>query len=125
MTYANISSWFDNWERDLVELGFAFHDERGQCIIPGEQLQLIINFNETCLSADGREGRKGGHLEIVLHDPRLPMAGKVTNKDSITATLITGSNAVGEALPPHFQFQTKATAEEHERIWSEVFAFCP
>ena len=51
------------------------------------------------------------------------MTGKATNKDSLTATLITGSNAGGEALPPHFQFQTKATAEERERLRSDVFAF--
>ncbi len=25
---------------------------------------------------------------------------------------------------PHFQFQTKATAKERERIWSEVFVLC-
>ena len=33
-----------------------------------------------------------------------------------------GSNAAGEALPPHFQFQTKATTEEGQRIRNEVFA---
>ncbi len=32
-----------------------------------------------------------------------------------------GSNAAGEALPPHFQFQTKATTEEGQRICNEVF----
>jgi hypothetical protein len=122
-TYSNISSWFDCWEYDLVDLGFAFYDEHGECIISDEQMQNILNFDETCLSVDGSEGRRGGRPEIVLHDPRFPMTGKATNKDSVTATLITGSNAGGEALPPHFQFQTKATAEERERLRSDVFAF--
>ena len=63
--------------------------------------------------------------EIVLHDPRFPIAGKATNKDSLTATFISGSNAAGEALPPHFQFQMKATSGDRERIRSEVFAFTP
>ena len=54
-TYTNISLWFDNWEYDLVHLVFAFYDEHGQCIIPDEQLQNILNFNETCLSTDGSE----------------------------------------------------------------------
>jgi hypothetical protein len=53
------------------------------------------------------------------------MTGKATNKDSLTSTLICGSNAAGEALPPHFQFQTKATSGDRERIRSEVFAFTP
>jgi hypothetical protein len=70
--YTNISSWFDNWENDLVHLGFAFYDEHGQCIIPDEQLPNIINFDETCLSTDGSEGRRGGRPEIVLHDPHVP-----------------------------------------------------
>ena len=39
--------------------------------------------------------------------------------------MITGSNAAGEALVPQVQFQTQATDEERERIWSEVFALCP
>ena len=59
-TYGNISSWFDNWERDLTELGFASYNERGQCFILNNQLCFIINFDETCLSADGSKGRRGG-----------------------------------------------------------------
>jgi hypothetical protein len=50
-TYTDISSWFVNWEYDLVHLRFAFYDEHGQCIIPNEQLQNILDFNETCLTA--------------------------------------------------------------------------
>ena len=106
----------------MVNLGFTFNDKHGECIIPDEQIRNILNFDETCLSLDGSEGRRGGHPEIVLHDPRFPMTGKAMNKDSLTATFISGSNAAG---PPHFQFQTKATLGDRERICSEVFAFTP
>jgi hypothetical protein len=123
--YSNISSWFNNWEWDLVDLGFAFYNKDGQCVIPDEQLCNIGDFDETCLSADGSKGKRGGRPEIVIHDQRFPMAGKATNKDSLTATLICGSNAAGKALPPHFQFQTKATAEDHKRLCTQVFALCP
>ena len=58
---------------------------------------------------------------MTLHDPRFPYDGKRANKDSLTATLVCGSNAAGEALPPHFQFQTKTTTDEGERILNEVF----
>jgi hypothetical protein len=51
------------------------------------------------------------------------MTGKVMNNDSLTDTFISDSNAAGEALPPHFQFQTKPTSGDRERIRSEVFAF--
>jgi hypothetical protein len=59
-THANISSWFDNWEFDLVDLGFAVRAADGKVTIPDKQLPFIINFGETCLSLDGTEGRRGG-----------------------------------------------------------------
>ena len=31
--------------------------------------------------------------------------------------MITGSNAYGEALPPHFQFTTSAQTDEGKMIW--------
>jgi hypothetical protein len=124
-TFTNISSWFDNWEWDLAELGFATRDEDGTVRIPNEQLPFIINFDKTCLSLDGVSGNKGGRRPITLHDPRLPFNGKQTNKDSLTATLVCGSNAAGEALPPHFQFQTKAKMDEGQQIRNGVFHFCP
>ena len=40
------------------------------------------------------------------------------------ATLVCGSNATGEALPPHFQFQTKATTDEGQRLRNDVFKHC-
>ncbi len=120
-THSNISNWFENWEFDLVNLGFVTRDANGKVTIPKEQLRNIINFDETCLSLDGTEGRRGGCPKITLHDPRLPYNGKRSNKDSLTATLICGSNAAGEALPPHFQFQMKATTDEGHRLRNEVF----
>jgi hypothetical protein len=124
-TFANISSWFDNWEFDLVELGFATRDTDGKIAISAEQLYFILNFDETCLSVDGSEGRRGGRSNVTLHDPCLPYTGKRTNKDSLMATLVMGSNAAGEALPPHFQYQTKATTEDRERVRVDVFRYCP
>jgi hypothetical protein len=59
-TYLNISAWFDCWEYDLVNLGFAFYDKCGECIVPNEQIWNIINFDENCLSLDGSEGRRRG-----------------------------------------------------------------
>ena len=113
-TSENISSWFANWEFDLVDLGFAVRNADGKVTIPDKQLYYIINFDETCLSLDGSKGRRGGRPQMMLHDPRFPYDGKRANKDSLTATLVCGSNAAGEALPPHFQFQTKATADDRE-----------
>jgi len=35
----NIKSWFDNWERDLLELGFAEVDSDRKTVITMEQLK--------------------------------------------------------------------------------------
>jgi hypothetical protein len=107
--YRNISMWFDNWERDLVNLGTATRDPlTNKVTIPKEQLLNIANFNKSCLSFDGSNSVRGGRPEAVLYDPRFPHAGKATSKSALTTTLITGSTAAGEALPLHLQFQTKA-----------------
>jgi hypothetical protein len=59
--YKNISMWFDNWERDLVELGTASLDPlTNKPYIPKEQLSNICNFDETCLSLDGSNSNRGG-----------------------------------------------------------------
>ena len=59
-TEENIVCWFDNWEFDLVDLGFAVRAADGKVTILDEQLHFINNFNKTCLSLDGTEGRRGG-----------------------------------------------------------------
>ena len=37
-TLENISSWFKNWEFDLVDLGFAVRDANGKVTIPDEKM---------------------------------------------------------------------------------------
>ena len=50
MTYNNLKSWFDNWEHDLEDLGFAERDEEGNLYIPEDQLARMANMDESCLS---------------------------------------------------------------------------
>ncbi len=109
----------------MVDLGSAIRNDNGTVTIPDKMLHFILNFNETCLSVDGTQERRGGQPEITLHDPRLPFNGKRANKDSLTVMLVCGSTATSEALPPDFQFQTKATTEERERLRNDVFKYCP
>jgi hypothetical protein len=47
--------WFDNWEHDLVELGFAVHDPTtGKIHIQEDQLWLIGNFDKHASISTGR-----------------------------------------------------------------------
>ena len=104
----------------MVDLGFVTREANGKVNIPEEQLYMIINFDKSCLSLDGTKGRRGGKPEITLHDPCLPYNGGY-----LTASLVCGRNAAGEALHPHFQFKTKATSEDTECLRNKVFAYCP
>jgi hypothetical protein len=59
--YKNLSLWFKNWEKDLMELGFAYRDPiTGQVCITKEWLRNILNFDETFLSLDGSMTNLGG-----------------------------------------------------------------
>lgn len=98
--------WFNSWEKTLLELRFLETDESGK---------VYIHFS----SLDGSSINRGGRPAAYYHDPRLPQVGISTSKTSKMTTMITGSNAWGEALPPHFQFMTSAQTEEGERIRNE------
>ncbi len=60
----------------------------GEVTISDEQLYFIINFNETCLSFDGSKGNRGGHLEMMLHDPRMPYNGQTRGNKFATRCLV-------------------------------------
>jgi hypothetical protein len=50
----------------------------------------------------------------------LLQVGSRTSKSSLRTTMITGSNAICEAIPPHFQFQTSAKLEDTQQIQMEM-----
>ena len=124
-TYKNLKVWFENWEKDLLDLGFALKDEEGNTYVPDEQLYNIGNIDETCLSLDGSKGNRGGRPEVVFFDPRFPQLGRGTSKCALTTTMICGSNAAGEAYPPHFQFQTSAKTDEQKKLRNEMLTYLP
>ena len=118
--------WFDNWEHDLVELGFAVCDTTtGKIHIPEDQLELIGNFDETCLNLDGSSTNRGGRPEAFIYNPRFPVVRKATCKNSLTSTLVTGSTAAGEAFPPHIQYVTKAKNPETMRLDVDIAEHVP
>jgi len=123
-SYNNLKMWFNSWCEAIEVLGFAERDEKGELFIPLEQLARILNIDETCLSMDGSSGARGGRPQVFFYDPRLPQVGRGVNKSGTTNTFITGSTAVGEAIPPHFQFQTKAQPD-NMRIRTDMLQYFP
>ena len=108
----------------MVDLGFAYVD----VVIPIKQLKRIVNIDETCLSLDGSDNinnGRGERPEVYLYDPRLHQVGKASSKSSLTSTMITGSNAAGEAIVPHFQFQSKAKSDDTMQLQYDVVEHMP
>ena len=102
--HRNISMRFNNWENDLVELGFATRNPpTGKIDIAEEQLALICNFDKTCMWLDGSTTNQGGRPEAVIYDPRFLLVRKATCKSLHTSTFIAGSAAAGETFHQHIQ----------------------
>ena len=83
----------------------------------------IINMDKICLSLDGSNSNRGGRRTVTYYDVRFPQLGKATSKPALLTTMISGSSAVGEAIPPHFQFQTSATSAEGKAIQIEMIRY--
>jgi hypothetical protein len=81
----------------MYHLGFFEEDAAtGEMFIPEHKLRdILVNFNESCLSLDGSTIMRGGRLEASWEDSGLPSAGKfTTSKTPQTTTMIWGSNAL-------------------------------
>ncbi len=108
---------------DLVALGLAMKKGDDDVYIPTNQLAFIINFDETFLSIDSGSGQRGGCLEIIYVERKLPQAEEATSKSSLTMTMIIGSSVSGEALPLHFQFSTTAKSDETKQFCVDMAEF--
>ncbi len=125
MTYYNLKTWFDSWQEELIELGFANLDDENKVVIPPDKLEHILNVDKTCLVLDGSKCNRGGRPEVIFYSPYLPNLDKATIKNSATTTMIAGSTAAGEPIPPHFQFQTRAQSVETQSVNINLVRFLP
>jgi hypothetical protein len=60
---------------------------------------------------------------MTFYDTRFPQLGQAMSKTALTTTMIMGSNAAGEALPPHFQFMAAAQSDDNESIRNECLRY--
>ena len=107
----------------MIRYGFATTSQTGELVIEEQMKKRILNMDETCLSLDGSNGNRGGRPTVTYYDVRFPQLGKATSKSALTTTMISGSTAAGEPLPPHFQFQTSAQSAEAEAIRIETIRY--
>ena len=125
MTYYNLKTWFDSWQEELIELGFANLDDENKVVIPPDKLEHNLNLDETCLVLDGSKCNRGGRPEVIFYSPYLPNLGKATIKNSATTAMIARSTATGEPIPPHFQVETHAQSVETQSVNINLMRFLP
>jgi hypothetical protein len=127
-TSYNLDMWYTTFKKTLIDLGFAREklptdiDTVGEVVFYPGQLQRIVNFDETDGSIDDTTGRRGGRPCSTLNSPEVCGGATAVNKSGYCCTIIFGSNAAGEPLPPHFQLKSTAKTAETQRMSSAWFA---
>jgi hypothetical protein len=120
----NLNVWFDSFKKFVVDMGFALDEPEyngegllvSEVTFPEDQKRRIVNLDETRITADGADGTPGGRPPHTLTVRHIPSTGTGMHKSADGGTLIAGSNAAGEVLPPHLQYSTKAKSTERMAI---------
>ena len=123
-TYGNLNVWFETFKHTLIDLGFAREKKEdgtedhisGELVFFEGQTRRILNVDETDGTLDNTNGKRGGRKPMVFYAPDVGGGGSSASKSSYSPTIICGSNAAGEALPPHFQLKSLAQTDDRERF---------
>mmetsp|Transcript_34998 Transcript_34998/g.75824 ORF Transcript_34998/g.75824 Transcript_34998/m.75824 type:complete len:384 (+) Transcript_34998:1894-3045(+) len=116
----NLNVWFDSFKSFCCDMGFAKDEpETGpdgtvvsEITFLPDQKHRIINLDESRITTDGTAGSPGGRPAHCLAVKNIPSTGTAVNKSGDGGTIICGSNAAGEPMPPHIQFSTDASSPE-------------
>jgi hypothetical protein len=126
-TSYNLDMWYTTFKRTLIELGFGREKEAtdldtvGEVVFYPGQLDRIVNFDETDGSIDDTTGKRGGRPPSTHYSHEVTGGATAANKSSCSATIIFGSSAAGEPLPPHFQLKSLAQTAELQRMSTAWF----
>jgi hypothetical protein len=126
-TAYHIDTWYSTFRTTLIELGFARNieptddDTVGELFFYPGQMKRILNFDETDGSIDDTTGKRGGRPPFTFSSDEVTGGATAANKSGYTATVIFGSNAIGEPLPPHFQLKSLAQTAQTQRMSTEWF----
>jgi len=125
--------WFTQWEHTVISLGFGClklsdgsedHLEAGAVIFHDGQKKRIVNLDETDGSLDNTRGKRGGRPLLVFYARDMTGGATAASKLRYSPTIICGSNAEGDAIPPHFQLKILAKSSHRERFSVEFIARC-
>ena len=129
----NLRVWFSQWEHTVISLVFGRlknpdgseeHLEEGSVVFFTGQQKRILNLDETDGSLDNTKGKRGGRPPLVFYARDMSGGSTAASKSGYSPTIVCGSNALGEAIPPHFQLKTLAKSTARERFSVEFIARC-
>lgn len=132
-SYGNLKVWFAQWEHTVISLGFGRKKktdgseddlEEGSVIFFDGQKKRILNLDEMDGSLDNTKGKRGGRPALVFYAKDISGGSTAASKSSYTPRIICGSNADGEAIPPHFQLKSTAQSTANTRFSIEFIARC-
>ncbi len=94
-TLNNLNTWHKNWERCLIELGFASKmmgkDGKEIIVVADDQKACILNLDESAFILDWNSKQQGGQPAVTFFDEGLPTHSIVAGKSLQSTTFITGS----------------------------------
>ena len=85
MTFAKISSWFEDWEEFALAYEFTTEQD-GSDQFSWEQQRHIINLDETNFSLNGSDGSQGGHTSQSITVAGVNRLGTAINKSIVSST---------------------------------------
>lgn len=102
-TYTNLDMWFDGMKELFISLGFACErtetdTKAGEIVFFQGQKRRVIKFDESALSLDNTDKRKGGRPSSIRNDVTLVAPSTAASKSGSSSTIICGSNGEGEML---------------------------
>ena len=101
----------------MIHLGFGWaktidnKDTVGSVFFFPGQADHILKFDETAATIDNTTVSRGDRPRIVFYTHSISGSGTMARKAGYSATVIYGSTAASDTLPPHFQLKYEATAE--------------
>jgi len=118
-----LKTWFDSWEHLIKKHGFGKAKEdlsddsvEGEIVFFDGARNRILNFDEMALTLDGTMGNCGGQPTLVYSSNEIGTPITAVNESAYSATLICGSTAASDPLPPHFQLHSVAGADQQKLI---------
>jgi hypothetical protein len=126
LKYESQKSHYENWEKSVIELGFARESETEEEREKGRLVffdpSRIVQADEYSFTLNGNDEIAGGRPARLYSTDALPEAGQTAQKTSSKCTVMQAINFADEALPPFVIYPTKSTKNETVKLSVKTIA---